>query len=301
MNIKDAVTSKYFNQRVSFEADEAITIGGQLINLNLAARLTGAPDDARIVMTLSGGKATFKVYHRFFAHAAEYEVTPTNTGFMLISNVSMMLKAQHQYAAFGLRMFAHEAYTARGLGIQQIWLWAARDENHYNGYYSWPRYGFDAELASDFVATLPEEYSGIRCVQDLMSTDAGRMLWKQLGTSRMMCFDMEADRSWRVLEACESPGSFIMKASTKRGRSTVTLSNGSRIKEPGDAGRSGISVDVSGAKLRFHSHDGSVWMNNAAKKAIQQSTPKRLETTGSTRTKDDVLQDLEARSKKRFR
>jgi GNAT superfamily N-acetyltransferase len=200
MDTRDIETRRYFNQQVSFDANEPLAIGDRFIDLDLAARLTGAPDGARIVMNSSDGKARFLVFHRFFDRASEYEVEATDTGFVLISNLSTMLKKRYQNRGLGLRMFAYEAHAARELGIHQIWLWAARND-HYNGYYSWPRYGFDALLEPNIISTLPPEYHNAKGVQQIMATEAGRGVWRRFGVGQMMCFDVTDERSWKVLEA----------------------------------------------------------------------------------------------------
>jgi len=198
MDTRDIETKKHFNQNVDFEPDRPLALGKRRVDLNLAARLTGAPDGSRIVLKSDPAKASFRVYHRFFSSAAEYEVIPCDTGYMLMSNVSISLHPQYQNSGLGLRMFAYEAYTAREVGIQQIGLRAARSALH-NGYYSWPRYGFDVELEPEFIAALPAEYLSVRCVLDLMASEAGRAVWRERGYSEYMFFDLTDDRCWNVL------------------------------------------------------------------------------------------------------
>lgn len=100
----------------------------------------------------------------------------------------------------GTRVFASQVATARRLGVARIVTEAARDENA-NGYYTWPRFGYDGDLADSSRQSLPAELGHARRVSDLMQTSAGRAWWKTHGESISVSFDLTSDSlSSRVLD-----------------------------------------------------------------------------------------------------
>jgi hypothetical protein len=94
------------------------------------------------------------------------------------------------------------------LGVDRIETVAARGPEG-NGYYTWPRFGYDAslDLAStvDYKAVesaLPQSLKGAARVSDLMATEEGRAWWKANGDTIHMTFDLqEGSLSRRVWEA----------------------------------------------------------------------------------------------------
>ena len=70
------------------------------------------------------------------------------------------------------------------MGFKKIVCQAERGAD-YNGYYTWPRLGYDARLddAPDLRYPLPKQFRGATHVSDLMKTPAGRNWWKQNGTT----------------------------------------------------------------------------------------------------------------------
>jgi hypothetical protein len=53
-------------------------------------------------------------------------------------------------------------------------------------------------------------------------------------------------------------------------------------------------------KLKFSAQDGRLWKNTAAKNASQETAVKRLGAGSKTLSKEEILLDLEIRSRKRF-
>ena len=102
------------------------------------------------------------------------------------------------------------------MGIASIRCHAAKDNPRepskpHNGYYTWPRFGYDAELEDDNFDTpvfkaLSEKFSEARTLLDVMSTPEGRAWWKQNGGDVYhMKFDLsEGSRSMMIHEAYQS-------------------------------------------------------------------------------------------------
>ena len=87
---------------------------------------------------------------------------------------------------------------ARRLHVSRIELVAGRRSRE-NGYYSWPRFGFDGPLPSLVQRELPGDLRHARNVLDLMECQSGRQWWKEHGVPVPVAFDMTRhSRSWEV-------------------------------------------------------------------------------------------------------
>lgn len=108
----------------------------------------------------------------------------------------------------GRSIFTEMAEQLARLGVDRIDTLAARiDDAHHsmNGYLVWPRLGYNAPLVS-----LPEpvrqaiQAAGFqvhnRTLLDLISTEAGLALWREIGVTTEMTLDLrQGSRSWREL------------------------------------------------------------------------------------------------------
>lgn len=106
---------------------------------------------------------------------------------------------------FGTRVFASQVKAAvESGGYRRIATHAAGDieDTTFNGYYTWPRLGYDAPLRRAEIELLPANLQHSRTVLDIMATPEGRAWWKENGTGRDMVFDLaENSRSRRTLDA----------------------------------------------------------------------------------------------------
>ena len=106
---------------------------------------------------------------------------------------------------YGTHSFANQVKTAQRFGVDRIETTAAgnfRDmqSGSWNGYYTWPRLGYDAPLYSGEIASLPSNLRNARSVQDLMGNQEGRDWWKLNGSTRDMKFDLSPNsKSIKVL------------------------------------------------------------------------------------------------------
>jgi GNAT superfamily N-acetyltransferase len=118
-----------------------------------------------------------------------------------------------QGKGIGADVFGRMVDQARKLGADRIETLAAKGEAA-NGYYTWPRFGYDAKLEHariDIPGTplsrpitdfLPESLSGATRVSDLMMTAEGRAWWKANGVEMNMTFDLkEGSRSRAIWDA----------------------------------------------------------------------------------------------------
>ena len=100
---------------------------------------------------------------------------------------------------FGLQMFYRQVRNAVTRGVACIEALAGRRRDE-NGYYTWPRYGFDCPLPAVIRRRLPV---GLEDARTLLGRDVvreGRQWWRQHGTAVRVRFDLApGSRSRRTL------------------------------------------------------------------------------------------------------
>lgn len=100
----------------------------------------------------------------------------------------------------GLRIFHRQLENAKTLGIQRIETIAGRRDGE-NGYYTWPRFGFDGPLPEEIHEKLPLGLEHARTVLDLIDCEKGRLWWREHGDTIDVAFDVaEGSRSRKVFE-----------------------------------------------------------------------------------------------------
>ena len=163
------------------------------------AGLAGALDGARVeVGTLSGrlyielSGPPHETYRTVLCIARDRRsLVIAHEGFQIV-------RRQQQGCGLGLRVFTRQLDHAQRLEIRHIKTVAGRACGE-NGYYTWPRFGFDAPLPLDVRRTLPPGLVGAACVLDVMACPVGRQWWRHYGTPLPLTFDLEAgSRSWET-------------------------------------------------------------------------------------------------------
>jgi hypothetical protein len=164
------------------------------------AGLAGAPDNAKVEVGASSGRlyielgdpvaAAYRGYYYVFCRKAA--VVLLNDGFQIC-----LRNMRRQ--GFGLQVYCRQARSAAACGVDHIVLWAARRRDE-NGYYTWPRYGFDCPLPASIRRQLPIGLEHSQTLLDLMSCPSGRRWWQEHGATIRVRFDLAAgSRSQRVL------------------------------------------------------------------------------------------------------
>lgn len=92
----------------------------------------------------------------------------------------------------GAHILAAQAQAAYRLGFSSIGCVAERKPGR-NGYYSWPRLGFDWEIPASMRARLPTEFGIITRLSDIMGSADARVWWKEYGWSVPADFDTRPD------------------------------------------------------------------------------------------------------------
>lgn len=147
----------------------------------------------------------------------------------LIENIIFQVSPKLQRQGIATRVFTQQVETASKLGFKTIRTGAAgsgtaiRHLEPYwgpplvgfpSGYYTWPRLGFDAKVASlmrtraqsphkelrEVAADFKTKFPNVEYLSDLMQTEDGRTWWKQFGGDLEVEFDLKKPSiSWQIL------------------------------------------------------------------------------------------------------
>jgi hypothetical protein len=91
----------------------------------------------------------------------------------------------------GSRIFARQVEALRALGVRRIELEAAGGPGLLlNGYYTWPRLGFDAPLTAEEQQRLPPPLAGAATLHELLTQPGGLRYWREHGSGREVVFEL---------------------------------------------------------------------------------------------------------------
>jgi len=166
---------------------------GKQVEPESVVRLAGAASGADVNVFDDGGG---EVYMR--AKGSEHVSSVSiDNGKMYLERMKVNKRSQGK--GIGTTLVHGMADEASKQGIKSIGLTAARSRG-YNGYYTWPRLGFDGDLTRDIVNRKknpwkPKEKAdmkamGAKRVSDLMKTPKGREWWKKHGKTMKLTLDV---------------------------------------------------------------------------------------------------------------
>ena len=149
-------------------------------------------------ITASGGEV----------ESAERFLTDTPDG-LVCKNEQIILKSKG--TGLGSKIFADQVAALQKVGAARIEADLSGDpyegedgkETRMNGYYTWPRLGYDAKIPARTQKALTKALgpkAKVATVQDLMKNKAGREAWKRLGVTVNGTFDLSKNsKGVRVL------------------------------------------------------------------------------------------------------
>jgi SPP1 gp7 family putative phage head morphogenesis protein len=177
---------------------------GRRLTDNQIGGLIGALDGATVEAATDGVDVYFRVRHPLI-YRQERILSMDDWGRPFIHN-NHFRKSRTAPSSIGLKSFATQAAHAEKYGVSYIDTHAAgdykssREKAGYNGYYSWPRMGYNARLSPNDWAKFPKTFRGIPDLNELFLQVNGKFVWKYHGSGRDMIFDLDRDaRSWEIL------------------------------------------------------------------------------------------------------
>jgi hypothetical protein len=183
--IKPNVTVNFANARTA--RDLGTTLGlGRAATADDIAGLMGALDGATMEVGWDDMNETFEVYvvHPFYQSYRQFTDDGTS-----IANVTFTV-SPNAPPGVATRVVARQMDAAAKMGIQTVFLTAAGEKgDDYNGYYTWPRLGFDAKIPWNTIKRAPPGLRSATTLLDLFSRPGGPEWWKEHGSEIVVSFD----------------------------------------------------------------------------------------------------------------
>jgi hypothetical protein len=178
------------------------TLFGHIIPDDQLAAAVRALDGATVAVQInSDGRIVAAVTHSHI-HKQIRLLSRDAQGRLFLTN-DLFRVSQTAPVGTGLRSFARQVAGARALGIHRIETYAVGSKQfpQWNGYYTWPRFGYNAELAYEeklLLQFLPR-FRGVRDLNDLILR-GGADWWAENGDGREMVFHLDGRcRSVKIL------------------------------------------------------------------------------------------------------
>ena len=187
-----AVQSKHKIDNITFNIPDKDRVAasemlGYQFTDRVAAAMVGALDGSRVVVRVHpSGDVTIKVSSDDFLM---YRRFMKENGKIIVSNDDF--KAMSTGKGVGARVVGRQMEQLGALGIDRVELFAEGDKKNkdYNGYYTWPRLGYNAELTPYVKSKLPAPYNTVKDLHQLFAMPGGAEAWKEHGSSRDMSFN----------------------------------------------------------------------------------------------------------------
>ncbi|MCB1890091.1 MAG: GNAT family N-acetyltransferase [Rhodocyclaceae bacterium] len=173
--------------------------------------LAGCLNGATVTSGKAGKVILIVVDHPYFLHPMMLRIAPElssgkyRNGQLTLYKIHIHPRWQRR--GLGTRIVALQLRAAAQLGLSSAIGATIRrdsdiDDQCQNGYYTFARLGFDAEIPAELKAETSERFSSILRVQQLMSLEGGRQFWKAKGVATKMTFDLSHGSSdWVVLDS----------------------------------------------------------------------------------------------------
>lgn len=195
-DMRDELTRQYFNGKNISVSGQAVAANfpGMELDREVIPLLAGALDGSRILAKQKAGSLYLEARHELYDRPVTWQVDKDG----VLHGIELYLSPDAP-KGLGTRMMATSIFTAQTLGLKEIQIMAAGKPD--NGYYTWPRLGFDAPLTEADLRQLERDgFKDVKAVLDVMQTSKGRDWWRAHGTRREMIFTLDAaGRSMQTL------------------------------------------------------------------------------------------------------
>ncbi len=161
---------------------------GKSVSLNDLASLSGATDTGKVYIYAAGHKIELSVLDP--KYTAYRIISRDKDGSLVMKAAAFHVHEGEQGKGIGQEVFGRMVETGQRLGVDKITADAARSSTE-NGYYTWPRFGYDGPLSVVIKDKLPPNLRSANTVQDLFTSHEGREWWKINGESTQMTFDLK--------------------------------------------------------------------------------------------------------------
>ena len=173
---------------------------GRNLNRREYAGLAGAPDGANVDVGSLGDELYIESREpATTTYRAVQRISFTDSAPVVSIDAFHILARSMQRKGLGLEILARQISYAKHLGVRCIETTAGRYPSE-NGYYTWPRFGFNGPLPESVKQKLSPGLGHAREVLDLIETQSGRRWWIEHGVTLHVVFDLsDQSRSWKML------------------------------------------------------------------------------------------------------
>ncbi len=167
--------------------------------LRQLASLTGAIESAKVSIYADNDGISMDIVDD--KYTSDRQITRDATGKLFMHANGFFIKPEHRGKGVGTEVFGRMVENAVKQGFEYIDLLAFRSSDA-NGYYTWPRFGYDGPLTESIKHRLPADLKGAKTIQDLFATPEGVAWWKINGESINLKFDLaKGSKSRAIWEA----------------------------------------------------------------------------------------------------
>lgn len=159
------------------------------------ARMLGVPQGAEVSVSPKGSKVKIEVEHPWLEVPLDLELFKDRQGTHLY--IELWIGSDGAPRGTGGAWFGRMVDGLAAKGARSIQCFMAKEnvdgEAYFNGYYTWPRFGFDADLDAADKRRLPAALRGAESLSELMLTEGGPEWWRAHGTAYDGVFDLAPD------------------------------------------------------------------------------------------------------------
>lgn len=168
------------------------------------ASLGSAPSGSTVKFEARGDSVNISISNKEHGVEALRKLYRNEAGELILSNEE--IKISRTGTGLGTVLFKQQIDQAAAIGVKRIETVAAGNKGgKYNGYYTWPRLGYDGDLEPGHIQQL--ERGGLKNARkykklsQLLKTDAGKRAWEQHGSGIRVSFDpKEGSKNRKVLD-----------------------------------------------------------------------------------------------------
>jgi len=154
-----------------------------------------APDGAHVKISTFGGAVQLDVSsqglraHRSISRLANGKIVARNNSFFIDNN--------SPHRGRGAELLSNQIQALRAIGAKKMstfGIGSFQNSGRTNGYYTWPRLGYDGKIDPDDFAKLPREHQeamgSSRSIRDLFDLPGGKEAWELHGSAMDYEFDL---------------------------------------------------------------------------------------------------------------
>lgn len=172
----------YFKEKSGYEMNDFVAASG-LHEFDPAIGKSGTAASVKPTFSADGKLETVSVEYRSLNGevdvAREFHFDSQGKPSYVVNDHFYMKEGQTG-SGLGTKMFKSQVDQASSMGFKEIKTTGGKSE-YMNGYYTWPRLGYDAEVSGP---------DGRTRLSNLMQTEQGRNWWKANGKQTDMSFDL---------------------------------------------------------------------------------------------------------------